>query len=119
MLTCGEAVIQMRLIDADKLIVAMMDAGVESIQTNDLSEIQQIVEAAPAVDAAPVVHARWILTTSRDDIDKPERYSWNCSHCGYRRKSGESIEIRMREPKGAFCERCGARMDGGEQAETD
>lgn len=45
----------MRLIDADALIVAMLDHGVDHVQTDDLEEINQIINDAPTVDAVPVV----------------------------------------------------------------
>lgn len=38
-----------RLIDADALIVDLMDRGVEGLQTDDWHEIQQSVEDAPTV----------------------------------------------------------------------
>lgn len=37
----------MRLIDADALIIDLMDAGLDQIQTDDYSEIIQIVERQP------------------------------------------------------------------------
>ncbi len=48
----------MRTIDADALIVAMLDHGVDHVQTDDLEEINQIVNDAPTVDAVPVVRCR-------------------------------------------------------------
>ena len=38
-----------RLIDADALIVDLMDRGVEGLQTDDWHEIQQAVEDAPTI----------------------------------------------------------------------
>lgn len=38
-----------RLIDADALIIDLMDRGVEGVQTDDWHEIQQAVEDAPTV----------------------------------------------------------------------
>lgn len=38
-----------RLIDADALIVDLMDRGVEGLQTDDWHEIQQAVSDAPTV----------------------------------------------------------------------
>lgn len=38
-----------RLIDADALIVDLMDRGVEGLQTDDWYEIQQVVADAPTV----------------------------------------------------------------------
>lgn len=44
-----------RLIDADALIVAVLDHGVDHVQTDDLEEINQIINDAPTIDAVPVV----------------------------------------------------------------
>ena len=38
-----------RLIDADALIVDLMDRGVEGLQTDDWHEVQQAVEDAPTI----------------------------------------------------------------------
>lgn len=56
-----------RLIDADALIVAVLDHGVDYVQTDDLEEINQIINDAPTIDAVPVVRCReckWGRTTS-------------------------------------------------------
>lgn len=38
-----------RLIDADALIIDLMDRGIEGVQTDDLHEIQQAVMDAPVI----------------------------------------------------------------------
>lgn len=38
-----------RLIDADALIINLMDRGIESLQTEDFYEIQQAVADAPTI----------------------------------------------------------------------
>ena len=38
-----------RLIDADALIINLMDRGIEGLQTEDLHEIQQAIEDAPTI----------------------------------------------------------------------
>ena len=40
----------MRLIDADALIINLMDRGIEGLQTDDYSEIQQTVMAQPTIE---------------------------------------------------------------------
>ena len=49
--TCplGPVPLHGRLIDADALIVDLMDRGVEGLQTDDWYEIQQVVADAPTV----------------------------------------------------------------------
>lgn len=61
------------------------------------------IDAIPTIDAAPVVHAKWVVNT--DDFTPKKR----CTNCGYNKpmKAGEGIE---QEPE-AFCPACGAMMD--------
>lgn len=63
----------------------------------------RIIESIPAVDAAPVVHGRWIERTyERDGITI---ISYFCSVC-----NGEHYYGRA-----DFCPNCGARMDMEEE----
>lgn len=55
---------------------------------------------APAVDAEPVRHARWL------DDDRYFRYGERCSACA----SGSTGNGRNK-----YCPNCGARMDGEEK----
>jgi len=57
-----------------------------------------IVESAPAVDAAPVVHARWIWVKDEED---PNVEHLRCSAC-----MGSGVD----EADG-YCRHCGAKMD--------
>jgi hypothetical protein len=96
----------MRLIDADRLIEDMgasclpiMEKGISEI-TGDESCIVDHINAAPTVDAVPVVHARWI-----------SGYRETCSAC----RTGFDDDIFYIQggfamPK--YCPNCGARMDG-------
>lgn len=43
----------MRLIDGNALQIEMMDRGVDHIQTDDLAEINQIIDDAPTVATIP------------------------------------------------------------------
>ena len=69
----------------------------------------ELIEAAPAVDAEPVRHGRWInkgyITTAYGSID-----TGDCSECG-------AVDVPI-EPYDEYCPRCGAKMDaGGEEVE--
>lgn len=54
------------------------------------------VMAQPTVDAAPVVHGEWKISS--------DGYYPYCSICNYRPKGGEMTK---------HCPDCGAKMDGG------
>lgn len=101
----------MRLIDADKMAVdeseAYMSAQVQI--TGDLkwlvnfaahSKIQRLIADTPTVDAAPVVHGRFVHDGPRfaGGVDW-----WHCSNCG---GLASGVETRF-----VYCPKCGARMD--------
>jgi len=60
--------------------------------------ITDLINGIPAMDAAPVVHARW--TTKRTWRHDGE---WYCSACEY-----EPVVFMDSE----YCPNCGAKMDG-------
>lgn len=60
-----------------------------------------MIETFPALDAAPVVHARWIQHEPDLHGTKP----LECGACHY---------LFARLYPRDFCSHCGARMDGGE-----
>ena len=62
------------------------------------SEVERMLRELPAVDAVPVVHARW--TTKRTWKHDGE---WYCSACEY-----EPVVFM----DSAFCPNCGAKMNG-------
>lgn len=83
-----------KYIDADKVVDKLVKADNfywDSIidQDNAIS----VIEAAPAVDVAPIIHARW-------DIDKENTFfPYRCSFCGM-------TELAQTP----YCPNCGAKM---------
>lgn len=69
--------------DANLLIDAMIKAA----------------QDAPAVDAEPVRHGRWVLNKRFGDYE--------CSECGH----GDVTIISIRKLDMMFCPNCGAKMD--------
>ena len=60
----------------------------------------------PAADVAPVVHGRWAHLGGDE---------WCCSACGF----VITTEGSWDKPTKKYCEDCGARMDGDDDAKAD
>ena len=98
----------MRLIDADKLIALCeqiaADEWNKSTAPASWSDAYMgfidNIEIAPAVEAKPVKHGRWIAT---NDENKKR-----CSEC-------DIIHLIAQYPSGKanFCPNCGTKMEGG------
>lgn len=69
-------------------------------------EPSQYIEALPAADVAPVVHARWTHLGGDE---------WCYSACGF----VITTEGSWDKPTKKYCEDCGAKMDGGADHEAD
>lgn len=89
----------MRLIDADKLERKEFYGNEYCFDYVDAEGIDN----APTVDAVEVMHGRWVPTTV-PFMNECE----DCSVCGYRTVWGHRYN---------YCPRCGAKMDGGDNAE--
>jgi len=92
------------LIDREALMEHIEIAGKRyGITVSGRCNFREIAKEVPSADAAPVVHAKWVVNT--DDFTPKKR----CTNCGYNKpmKAGEGIE---QEPE-AFCPSCGATMD--------
>lgn len=97
----------MRLIDADRALEIVRDQGIAHPNAYHLTNYATLIlREAPTVDAVQVVHGRWI---------EQEKYIFgvmcDCSICGDRiLNNGHSWN---------YCPNCSARMDGGDDGETD
>lgn len=65
-----------------------------------------ILHDLPAADVAPVVHGRWAHLGGDE---------WCCSACGF----VITTEGSWDKPTKKYCEDCGARMDGDDDAKAD
>ena len=65
-----------------------------------------ILMELPAADVAPVVHGRWAHLGGDE---------WCCSACGF----VITTEGSWDKPNKKYCDDCGAKMDGGDNDETD
>lgn len=109
----------MRLIDADALLENFAER--QNLDCSDgefcdcfLNSAQEVstewwcvedaVESAPTIDAAPVVHARWV---HRCRYIATEIREWCCSACGELPPGPNQLAHELR-----YCPNCGAKMDG-------
>ena len=90
----------MRLIDADKMDGNDCFTGIEDFDIYASEIFDDYIRKQPTVDAAPVVHGRWIEKTI--PIGTRE---YECSVCHHNENKHTVI-------KGCYCWYCGAKMDG-------
>lgn len=87
--------VNMRLIDADKIIITRQ----EYVGALTLKErLRRLLDSQPTVDAESVRHGRWIEVDVGDCC-------YRCSECGFIRDA-YLLDI------GNYCPKCGAKMDG-------
>lgn len=100
----------MRLIDADDLGVGRCSKDVlPAAYCAGWNGLLGLIEKAPTVDVAPVVHGHFVHDGQRfaGGVDW-----WHCSICGRLVTDVESHRFD-------YCPWCGAKMDGGNDRETD
>lgn len=69
-------------------------------------DVERALKAIPAVDAAPVVHGRWIKMTG---MMPPEYHGhYECSECQWHMKGLRNSWTREEEL--SYCPNCGAKM---------
>ncbi len=66
-------------------------------------EFTTMVAEAPAVEAEPVRHGRWVDRMVRD---------WRCSECGEAIYKVRNVDGYCYDDKPNYCPNCGAKMDG-------
>ena len=93
------------LIKRDDALDALQIVGAWSTkeQRRALSQAYDKLHRVPAVDAVPVVHARWVHEQRYGDSGG---WVWRCTAC-----RGEAITPIISALK--YCHSCGAKMDGG------
>lgn len=96
-----------RLIDAD----ALLDKLHISPDTADKFYFEQLISTkySPTIDAAPVVHGRWIM--KKTPTGAPYTV---CSHCNTSARYNDEYGMVVMNLKGAnYCPNCGAKLDVG------
>lgn len=81
--------------------VAMREYAQTFMFKTIFGDLIEVIEREPAVDAAPVVHAKWHLCRMNVPKGHGQMYSaWRCSACHkHERKRSD------------YCPNCGAKMD--------
>lgn len=103
----------MRLIDADELIKTVKREGLKGCYFSDdenESGVIDMIEDALVIDAAPVVHGKWITDAETGDC--------KCSQCRVRidvlhKKNLKDFKTLKHEPRTyyKYCSFCGAKME--------
>lgn len=96
-----------KLIYADDLLQAIRDD--HSINGAHFARIREHIEAAPAVEARPVVQGRWVFG-ELDVLGQPV----HCSVCGWGQDKVNKA-MWLEYPAHKYCGCCGAKIDGGNE----
>ena len=99
------------LIERKEAIEAIKKYGKDAIsagrkhidQVDDIVELCNMLAALPAVEAAPVVHGRW--------VEYPVAHYFKCSKCKYIVPYKKAVRINEKQAYN-YCPSCGAKMDG-------
>jgi Pyruvate/2-oxoacid:ferredoxin oxidoreductase delta subunit len=105
---------EVRLIDANALLKKCIEGDGDNKFTEGynfaVQEISAYITLAPAIEAEPVRHGRWI------DVPDDNTKIAKCSLCGFwQRTSGydKTGKHLIHKAVYRYCAGCGARMDGG------
>lgn len=93
----------MELIDKTELLTHWCEQCGTAFCMGDKCSEYERVACAPVVDAAPIMHGRWIRP------DEDERVSCTCSNCGWESHLYEDDVYGM-----PYCPNCGAKMEENE-----
>lgn len=101
----------MRLIDADALLRKLPDpleSYITGVEPGMVSKHD--IDAAPAVDAAPVVRGKWV---SKKNPRWPAHSHDCCSRCGWWNTRNALCYDGAKKPGHSlnYCPNCGAKMD--------
>ena len=117
--------------EADNLENAVAEKCGWQEECDGISQVKDLIVAAPTIDAAPVVHGRWVWFENRPvaDDEDPECIGitgYECSECGnndstcirfYEELSVYSISCikeGLKESLTNYCPSCGAKMDAAD-----
>lgn len=118
---------EIRLIDANALYREVKTEcnpyGKPTIGFDDGKKVLELIDAAPAIEATPVRHGRWIEKPPyKDETVKGLEFQIVCSECDQQNSSiifdENSVPIGKTFYRSRYCPWCGAKMDkkdGGEE----
>ena len=105
----------MRLIDADALMKAIKSFrwfGVPNTLKLMFDYLKIIINEQPTIEAAPVVHGRWVDARSIPSVNRKDVPVVKCSKC----KIYFCDLINNHHYMYHYCPNCGTRMDGESHA---
>lgn len=93
--------------------IAKIKEARKAARTLTGKDFVMMLERQPAVDAAPVVHGRWVDEEGNpvpmcDTLPSSPAFSCWCNQCGTWLVASDEYPVY-----GLFCPVCGAKMDGG------
>lgn len=96
---------------AYEMINEAMTAGIVNVYTaeqrrTDFEEALEAIEAVPTADVEPVRHGKWI-EKHKKAFGRVREVSYDCSYCG------NHVYCKYN-----YCYNCGAKMDGGNENES-
>jgi hypothetical protein len=95
---------QMRLIDADKVLEFLEYYPAFRCSGADITDLCEILDDTPTIDAKPVVHGEWYSEYMFEDWDGNRVYEHHHLECGYRHRNHLDKETAN------YCPNCGADM---------
>lgn len=99
-----------RLIDADAILESLRLYAGDYMGHDgfyNTNAVKILIKLAPTIDAAPVVHGRWILL-GKNEHNYETSVEEKCSLCG------RYVYRYDTQPQDNFCPNCGAHMIGGD-----
>lgn len=98
-----------RYVNADDLLVKMMDLNLDHVQGDDDRELCQVIQALPTADVREVKRGKWLEKQVFEGNSIEEWQSAKCSACGRYHTTPYLYYFR----KANYCPFCGADMRGG------
>ena len=85
-------------------------AEYDRVHVGEPGGARKLIEDAPAIDAAPVVHGVWFFREFVGEDWYSIKRAWVCSNCNFRIETKNKHYHDLDTMR--YCPHCGAKMDG-------